>query len=331
MPPNCMNTEENSRVENAGWYQAIYAGMILLLSSCQTVIEIDPPDYESELSIVSKFSPDSTWSAFITRTLPIGTLDDSRSSFFLENATVKIYEEDILIDRLLYEGDQGWYVSSRFTKPETNVPYRIEVEVPDYPLLSATSMAPSPPTISGAEISRLDAEYPEWSVEYLVKFRLEPSPSSEGIYYSFSTFFGVLEDELPGSSEYRLFTGFMYHDSPRWYCSFTDALNPFSVPVGDNYYCTIGIFSEQAVKAPTIDLAVRTGLSDLPENQDASLILITMALTPEYVEYESSIDEYYISDPFGAPPGPYTNIQGGYGIFAGYSTSYLILDLAELE
>ena len=334
-----IDIEQGSKVKNLGWHWVVFTGTLILLSACETVIDIDPPDYSSELSVVSKFSPDSVWSALITRTIPLGAIDDT-SSIFLSDATVMIYEEDRLVDQLLYDGEEGWYVSSGLTKPQSNIRYRMVAEVPGYPPVSATSMAPAPPIISEINFSAQSSEIFDEDFEFEIEFRLEKSSSSERTYYSFSTFFGVLEDQFSSTSEYRIYTGFMYHDSPKWYCSYADVLNPFSVPIGDNYYCTIGVLSEQSFTDSVVDIKVRIGLPDFSTNPNGtvnpnpnvSLILYAMALSPEYVKYASSLDDYYTFDEFGEPSNPYTNMEGGgYGVFAGYSSSYSILNVTAFE
>ncbi|MCY3615696.1 MAG: hypothetical protein OXH03_11485 [Bacteroidetes bacterium] len=103
---------------------------ILLLSACETTIEIDPPDYDPELNITSNFTPDSVWAARVAKTIPIGELGDT-TSVFLDDATITIYRDDVLVARLTHDGgEDGWYESPRMRTPRTNTPYRMVVEAP---------------------------------------------------------------------------------------------------------------------------------------------------------------------------------------------------------
>ena len=300
-------------------------GMAMLLA-CETIIEIDPPDYDSELSISSKFSPDSVWAARITKTLPIGRVRDI-SDAFLKDATVMVYEGDVLIDQLTHDGgDDGWYVSSKRLLPQTDTQYRMVVEAPGLRSVSASSMIPLPPVVSNTEITKLDSDDPIRE-EYLVKFSLG---SRAGLnYYSFSLFFASEEGEsLPGISRYSLSSLGLYHDSRKWHCYYSDVLNPLASPFDQGFYCSIGILSDRSEQAIDFKIRTRRFLDESNGFAVDEVILIVNALSPEYVEYQGSIEDRDDSDGFGEPVNLYTNVEGGHGIFAGYSTVYRILDLS---
>ena len=299
---------------------------MVLLSACETVIEVDPPDYDSELAIISKFSPDSVWSARVTKTLPLGSLGDTTDAF-LTDATVMVYREESLVARLIHDGgEDGWYVSSQLRKPRANVSYRIVVEAPGLRSVSAISMAPAPPVIPDAEISRLGATDVFEDSGYVVSFSLENRPGLN--YYSFGIFLG-----FPlGGTTYRVQGLPMRHDSPRWFCSFRDVLNPVSVEASDDFDCSLGVSSDRFVDDPVFDFDVKVQIpSDLGNLEEVTLILFVTALSPEYVEYHGSIEEQEDFGGFGEPANIYTNLEGGRGIFAGYSASHRLFDLAVIE
>ena len=45
--------------------------LILLCLGCETIIEVDAPEYNSEPVVTSFFSPDSTWSATVHKSLGV--------------------------------------------------------------------------------------------------------------------------------------------------------------------------------------------------------------------------------------------------------------------
>lgn len=303
----------------------IVASMVLL-SACETAIEIDPPDYDSELAIISKFSPDSVWSARVTKTLPLGSLGDTTHAF-LTDATVMVYREGSIVARLIHAGgEDGWYVSSQLRKPMANISYRIVVEAPGLRSVSAISMAPAPPVIPDAEISRLDATDVFEDSGYVVSFSLENRPGLN--YYSFGIFLG-----FPlGGPTYRVRGLPMRHDNPRWFCSFSDVLNPVSVDAGDDNDCPFGVSSDRFVDDSVFDFDIKVQIpSDLENLEEVTLILFVTALSPEYVEYHGSIEDQEEFGGFGEPANVYTNLEGGRGIFAGYSTSHRLFDLIVTE
>ena len=304
---------------------------ILLLSACETTIEIDPPDYDPELNITSNFTPDSVWAARVAKTIPIGELGDT-TSVFLDDATITIYRDDVLVARLTHDGgEDGWYESPRMRTPRTNTPYRMVVEAPGLPPASAISMAPLPPNILSAEVTKLDTfSSLMLDSQYLVSFGLADNPGLN--YYSFSIFLALPADESPTSSEFTVHELTMIHNSQRWFCSFSDVLNPIESSPAEDEFCTIGILSDRSSDGQVQDFDITVDLfSDFEDELDTTLILYVMALSPEYVEHRSAIEEHENFDGFGQPANLYTNFEGGRGIFAGYSTHYRILDLAGTE
>jgi len=309
----------------------ILTACILLLSACETTIEIDPPDYDPELNVTSNFTPDSIWAARVAKTIPIGELEDT-TSVFLDDATVTIYRDDVLVARLTHDGgEDGWYESPRMRTPRTNTPYRMVVEAPGMPSASAISMAPLPPNILTAEVTILDTfSSLMLDSQYLVSFSLADNPGLN--YYSFSIFLALPADESPTSSEFTVHELAMTHNSQRWNCSFSDVLNPIESSPAEDEFCTIGILSDRSSDGQVQNFDITVNLfSDFEDELDANLVLFVMALSPEYVEHRSAIEEHENFDGFGQPANLYTNFEGGRGIFAGYSTHYRILDLAGTE
>ena len=308
---------------------------IILLSACETTVEIDPPDYDPELNITSNFTPDSVWAARVAKTIPIGELDDTES-VFLDDATVMIYRDDVLVARLIHDGgEDGWYESPRMRTPRPNTHYRMVVEAPGLPSASAISIAPLPPNILAAEITKLD-DFSSLTLDpqYLISFSLADNPGLN--YYSFSIFLAFPEEGSPISSEYTIRELVMAHNSQQWHCYFSDVLNPIESGPTDNEFCTIGILSDRSSDGQVQNFEITVNLfnnlgDDVGDDADANLILYVMALSPEYVEYRSTIEEHDNFDGFGQPANLYTNFEGGRGIFAGYSTHYRILDLAGTE
>ncbi len=300
--------------------------VLILLPACETVIEIDPPEYDPEISIASNFTPDAIWSAIITRTVPIGSLRDEPDPL-VSNATVRVYQGESLMDRLIYDPEgSGEYVSSQGLKPQANIPYRMVVEAPGFRSVSATSMAPSPPDISELAVVRLGTSPNLFGeLDYQVSFRLPNRPGLN--YYSFSIILGFPEVD-PTSSRYSSNYVYMDYDSRQWYCNFADVLNPIEVAVGDGEICAIGVLSDRSVDGPTLDFEITFYLDqELAGSLQEGLLLAVLALSPEFVEYQASIEEQEDFDGFGQPANLYTNIEGGRGIFAGYSGTYHVLGI----
>ncbi len=324
----------------------LYSPLIIvtlgLLSACETVIEIDPPYYDSELNIISKFSQDSVWSARVMRTIPIGNDSDARD-FFLADATVMIYQGDVLIDQLINDGaDDGWYASSSGRVPELETSYRIVVEAPGFTSVSAESMAPPSPKLTGVSIKEItDSDFP-WLEDsgYNISFGIE-NPSGLN-YFNFSVYAGTLEDASLGFANYSLISLGLRYDTRKWYCNYSDVLNPIAADgeSGDGTsFCRIAVFSDRSFdNQATHQFEIESypvffffDPQDEMMDQWTHIVLVVQSLSPEYVEYSGSLETQSDSEGFEEPSNLYSNIDGGHGIFAGYSVSYWIADLSTIE
>lgn len=320
-------------------YVAVLVMCAVFLSACETVIEIDPPDYDPELYIVSKFSPDSSWVAQLTSTIPLSVHPDS-VDIFVHNATVMIYDGDLLVDRLVPRADSSfWYVSSLNHTPASETLYRIVVEAPGFTSISATSMAPPPPVLLDVDIEEFDdIEDPFNTEEYRIKFSIE-NPSGLH-YFGFSTFQGSYVDSTLGWESFSLSTMYIRHDSRRWYCYYEDVLNPIGVEVSDgSEYCSIGLLSNRSFQDQSrIDFELTTnyfenflGDQEQPSQDSRFVLLVVQSLSPEYIEYHSSLESQLDFEGFEEPVNLYSNVEGGRGVFAGSSVSYRVFDLSEME
>ena len=91
----------------------------LMLMGCETIIEIDPPDYDQELTVISYFNHDSTWSARVAQTVPIG-MGQAISDPYLDAANVTVWDGDRLIDQLVYDDNGvGLYKSTNRLRPQS--------------------------------------------------------------------------------------------------------------------------------------------------------------------------------------------------------------------
>ena len=172
-----------------------YLPLLLALAACETVISIDPPDYESEIAATSLFTPDSVWTARISRTIPVDQAGRVGSPF-LDNASVSVWEGDQLVDRLVYDDlGTGIYQSQSGRTPEPNKLYRLEVEAPGYGRVEATSALPVAPQITELSLDLQSGE-PGLRPRYSLRFRLKDSP--DAAFYSFGAYLVYASDSDDG-------------------------------------------------------------------------------------------------------------------------------------
>ncbi|MXY07519.1 MAG: DUF4249 domain-containing protein [Rhodothermaceae bacterium] len=303
--------------------------LLLALAACETVISIDPPDYDAEITATSLFTPDSVWTARISRTIPVeqaGTVD----SPFLDNASVLVWEGDQLIDRLVYDNlGAGIYQSQSGRTPESNKLYRLEVEAPGYNRVEAISALPVAPQIT--ELSLVLSERGAFTTWYSLRFRLKDSP--DAAFYSFGAYLVYASDPDDGgdSEDIQIEPLSMAQEDATWQCSYEDALNPVQIDSdgGGTEWCRTGIMTDRQFRGMERDFET-TIVPRYPEIvREPSIIFYVISMSEDYFEYQRSLENTDYQDPFSEPLQVFTNVEGGRGVFAGYNSSFSILDLPD--
>ena len=127
----------------------IYLSIIILLtlfSSCDREINFDFPDVEPAIVVNSIITPESPISVSVSAVMPIapdsynvvndtdeyGTIHSQhvpKPKYCIEDASVLIYEDGVLLCSLEYDGE-GYYVSDRY--PKVGSTYTLVVNAPGY-------------------------------------------------------------------------------------------------------------------------------------------------------------------------------------------------------
>ena len=310
--------------------QYLSAFLLLACLSCETVVEIDPPAYNSELVATSHFSPDSTWSVELHRSLGIGIAQDA-SKQYVDGATVMIMSGAGIVDSLSYRGS-GYYLSAAGKYPLSETRYTLRVDVPGTSGLQASSAAP--PT----------APITDYTIELLGQ-TVETPFGREGTYRLRIAF-----ADPPGSSFYRLgiyrYIPNQYDETapdsiywrqaieatdPGWYCGYAEASQATrAFGSGGRRSCREAIVTDRFFDGReytwTTTLSLRIGGDGLGRNE---LLLLLSSLSEDYFEYQRTLVEHLNSGTFVEPLRVYSNVEGGLGIFAGYTNTSLILPFPE--
>lgn len=304
--------------------------LLLVLAACETVISIDPPDYESEITATSLFTPDSVWTARISRTIPVaqaGRVD----SPFLDNASVSVWEGDQLVDRLVYHGlGAGIYQSQSGRTPEPNKLYRLEVEAPGFGRVEATSALPVAPQITELSLE-LQSGVPSLRPRYNLRFRLIDSP--DAAFYKFGTYLVHASDPDDGgdTEDIQIEPLSMEREDPTWQCSYYSALNPVEIDSdgGATEWCHTGIMTDRQFSGMERDFETTIAPWYADDVREPSIIFFVNSMSEDYFEYQHSLENTGYHDPFSEPLQIFTNVEGGRGVFAGYNSFFRILDLPD--
>ncbi len=299
--------------------------LILLCLGCETVVEVSPPEYDSEPVVTSFFSPDSTWSVTMHRSLG-ATVKRDVTREYISDASVRIMEGSNMVDILNYQGN-GRYVSGTGESPSYGILYTLKVDFPGKPSIQANSAAPSPVVIS------------DYSIEY--------RPPESGIFPGSRYHLRIVFSDTPGMNFYRIGvyrrvwnpyrTDEIVPDSiyriiwiddfpPGWSCGYFDDVDPIE-PGGASGLCQEFVVTDRLFDGKDYSWSGTTlDMSD--ENGRKELRLIISSLSEDYYRYLQSLERNVLHDPLTQEPFPvYSNVSGGLGVFAGYTNTTLILPL----
>ena len=309
---------------------------ILICLGCETIIEVDAPEYDSEPVVTSFFSPDTTWSVTLHQSLGANIRQDVTRQY-IADATAKIFQGSNMVDNLSYVG-KGEYVSTTGVGPAMGVMYTLEVDFPSKPSIEAISMAPLSIEISDYSIESLppSSDIPPDFTDGLSRYQLRvvfsdragPNYYRIGVYRYGFNWYGR-EDADPDSVYRRMW----FDDySAGWSCGYENdfVFDPLdgSGAAGGESFCdeefvvTDRFFDGKSYSwsGTTRDLAIDAGRNEL--------LLIISSLSEDYYEYLKTLERNEFYDPLTEEPFPmYTNVNGGLGVFAGYTNTRLVFPI----
>ncbi len=300
--------------------------LILLFLGCEAIVEVDPPEYASEPVVTSFFSPDSTWSVTMHRSLGITDKRDVTREY-ISDASVTIMNGPNMADILNYAG-HGRYISSTGGFPRDGISYTLRVDFPGRTSIQATSAAPSPVIISDYSIEPLPPSpepNPSSRTAYQLKIVFSDTP---GVNFYRIGVYRRVRSRIFGSDETdSLYTLINFESfSPGWSCDYsTDVVDIDPIDgVIKNIFCDEFIVTDRLFDGKDYSWSGTT--YELNESGRNELRLIISSLSEDYYKYLQSLERNVFHDPLLEQPSPvYSNVNGGLGVFAGYTNTTLVL------
>ena len=304
--------------------------LILLCLGCETVVEVAPPEYDSEPVVTSFFSPDSTWSVTMHSSLG-ATIKRDVTREYIPDASVMIMNGSNTVDILNYQRN-GRYVSSTGGLPTAGTQYTLRVDFPGKTSIQATSAVPSPVVISDYSI---ESRPPGFSIvpasKYQLRIVFSDMPGINfyriGVYRRQRNPYAL--DETDPDSVYRTvsFDGL----TPGWSCGYpaddVADVDPIDSGGVSGLLCEEFVVTDRLFDGKEYSWSgITENLSD--ENGRKELRLVISSLSEDYYRYLQSLERNVFYDPLTQEPFPiYSNVSGGLGVFAGYTNTTLILPM----
>ena len=306
--------------------------LILLCLGCETVVEVAPPEYDSEPVVTSFFSPDSAWSVTMHSSLG-ATIKRDATREYISDASVMIMNGANTVDILSYRGN-GRYISSTGGLPATGTQYTLRVDFPGNPSIQATSAAPSPVVISDYSIQALDPSSSRTKYQLRIVFSDMPGMNFYriGVYRRVWNPITTNEIVVPDS----IYETIWIEDfPPGWSCGyFSDDVadvDPTDVGgVSGGLPCEEFVVTDRLFDGRDYSWNGTTSNSFLDEDEIGrkEFRLVISSLSEDYYRYLQSLERDFFYDPLTQEPFPmYSNVNGGLGVFAGYTNTNLILPM----
>tara|TARA_Y100000385_G_scaffold205270_1_gene212651 strand:- start:267 stop:1184 length:918 start_codon:yes stop_codon:yes gene_type:complete len=294
----------------------------LIYISCEKIIPFEADITIPKLVINSIFESDSSFKVHVSSSRSV---IDTASFKNIEDAVVSIKNENGNIIETLSHFQNGFYVGQK--KPVENQIYFLEVEHPNYANINASDSLPNPINIIGVDTSTiLDPINDENRLQISLNF-IDPAASQN--FYLIESYIvreilniedqDTLVDKLDTTKQTMVLTDVVFQN------------NGFK-SIDDQGLFTDLLFNGQ-------NKALEIELEDFEKdiyidkdgyfysNKTLSITLHLQNISKSYYYYRTSLELYKDAsgNPFAQPVQVFSNVNNGFGIFAGAQVSYFVL------
>ena len=290
----------------------------LVYISCEKVIPFEGDVNIPKLVINSIFQSDSTFKVHVSSSRSV---IDTASFQNIEDAVVTIKDDNGSIIETLNYVENGFYIGQTF--PQENQTYSLQVTHPNYTNITSSDSLPSPITINSIDTSTTVDPINGDRLQITLNFN---DPESSQNYYLIETYSvneylliknsDTTEYELDTTKQFMVLTDEVFQNggSPwREQGLFNDLLfngqnKALELEIPYENYSGIEVGYEWSYKT----LSVRVNLHNISKS---------------YYYYRTSLELYQgaSGNPFAQPVQVYSNIENGFGVFAGSQISYFDL------
>ncbi len=294
--------------------------LVIISTACEKIINYDIPEDELGTVINGIFCQDSILKLNVSKSIHIL---DTAKSYFIKDASVELFENDLLVENLEYLS-KGFYSTNSFV-PKAGNEYKIVVNVEGKKECTAVCSVPEPIEIFSIDTSHTDLiEYGYYFGKKLNCIITINDPATIPNYYELV----VYKKEILYFSEMDSLiflkpVRFETDDRIIELYRVSDGVYPFNIePETESVEGEYAIFSDNLLDGKKVSVKFNIKIySGIYEQYDTYYFYLN-SITRDYYLYLKSLAQYYLAQghPFKEPVQVYSNINGGIGIFAGYSS-----------
>ncbi len=273
--------------------------MLALLTSCEMIVDVDLPDAPDKLVVNCLFETGQPFKIHLSRSMNVLSGDSS----IINDGQVKIYADGSYIGDLEYIGDGVYSSDIIIALPE--VTYKLMASAPGYDEVWAEDSAPVASlmdTIFYDHTKYYDSEGVEY---YKLQLSIWDDPATTGYYELICKLVSTYYVSIRG------FRG----DNERVLINEGD----------EDFYSWITVFKDELIDETPYMLKLKA--QEKYWEKEASIYLLSISENM-YRYRKSWIRHDYAQSPDILeqiePVTLFSNIEGGYGIFAGYSISSIV-------
>ncbi len=284
----------------------------IAFTACELIINPELPEHTPRLVIKAFFTPDGGWAASVSRS--VGIQDPAPGpERLITGASVELLSDSRIIDRLLFLQRERVYASE---KPlQSGKSYSLRVSAPGFETVHATDSAP-PPVPTSIKSYRVETSVPAPGgpgvttiTDFRITLQIQDPPGEENRYQ-----IRVIAPDRSGRRDLRFSTRdpSIIADN-RIEDPVLEGVEPF---VGSEPFFSDALFDGEShqIDLSSVDLFVEASLE--------RVIWVQVRYISEayYRHLKSALLHDTTDDnPFAEPVRIHSNIENGYGIFAGYS------------
>jgi len=305
---------------------AFFLFTVFAIASCELVVDVDTPDFESSIVLNATLQPDSTILVGLSSDKYV--LDDAPFRG-LRGAQVTLFENGQEVGRLtelaLDGGPEGFYRSDFMPTPGQE--YRMEVVADGYTSVTALETIPQGvPEFNVEVVSFVEHEY----AAAILNLQLELDDEPGNDYYQIAARVEYLQKNpiyAPGTGEYLRDTIFLVNQA-------------FSLDsedlVFEEHTANLLLFDDKLFdgRSYTLDLEGYSYFLDIQSeefDQEAKLTIEVRKVSEAYYQYvnTSSLQNWISGDLVSEPVQIFTNVENGRGVLGSFISDAVEFELGQ--
>lgn len=274
------------------------------LSSCIKDVGINIPKQSPKLVVNCLFNPENNWKVFVGSAMP---LTDTATISAISNADITLNGDNVPVD--LRYSDSGYYLSN--LKPKAGVKYTITVSVPGFDPIEATDSIPAGLSVTSYKLDTIPV-------------LITPSDIFDNVKVN-KLAFSLGKSNIHNYIQLQALSYSKSKDRSKLEGIFAQAPPLYNI-TGDYY----SVFAEIKKEEGGTDFSLYTsydafnpnqwGNADSESKKDVEISIVLLCLSHAAYQFKTSyiMQQLNRQNPFSDPVQVYSNIKGGFGIFAGY-------------